>query len=67
MVRVPTDEPKSPCNRHCTLDPDTHVCIGCLRTLDEIMRWTQLSVEEKRVLLEQLPHRRAARASMRGR
>jgi hypothetical protein len=59
---MPADDPQSPCNRHCTLDPDSDTCIGCLRTLEEIMRWTQMSAAEKRALLEELPRRRAVRA-----
>jgi predicted Fe-S protein YdhL (DUF1289 family) len=27
------------------------VCVGCLRTLDEIARWSQASDEEKQAIL----------------
>jgi predicted Fe-S protein YdhL (DUF1289 family) len=37
----------SPCNKVCILDPATQVCIGCLRTIDEIARWNDMNEEEK--------------------
>lgn len=33
------------------------VCVGCNRTLEEIGMWSKLSDEEKRKLMEELPHR----------
>ena len=34
---------ESPCRKLCALDPATRVCAGCLRTLDEIARWSRMS------------------------
>ena len=31
----------SPCIRNCCLD-DRDICLGCLRSLDEICRWSSL-------------------------
>ncbi|MDE2593465.1 MAG: DUF1289 domain-containing protein [Burkholderiales bacterium] len=36
----------SPCIRHCTLN-DQDVCVGCGRTLADIVGWTKMSEAEK--------------------
>ncbi|MEO0997384.1 MAG: DUF1289 domain-containing protein [Pseudomonadota bacterium] len=38
--------PESPCISICTLD-DGDVCMGCARTLDEIVRWSGMSAAEQ--------------------
>lgn len=38
--------PPSPCVRRCTLDPDD-LCVGCGRTLDEILEWAASPTERK--------------------
>jgi len=44
---------ESPCNRVCTLDPASGLCVGCGRSLDEIVRWTQMTdAERARVVAE---------------
>lgn len=50
-------DPPSPCVQVCVMDPDTGLCRGCLRTLDEIARWGQMRPEEKRATLERLSRR----------
>ncbi|EKO3464267.1 DUF1289 domain-containing protein [Vibrio fluvialis] len=35
----------SPCIRNCCLD-DNDVCLGCFRTLEEILAWTRSSEPE---------------------
>jgi predicted Fe-S protein YdhL (DUF1289 family) len=50
--------PVSPCVGVCTLDPCTHFCVGCARTIDEIAQWPRLSAEEKRRVIALLPSRR---------
>jgi uncharacterized protein len=60
---------KSPCNNVCQMDPQSGLCIGCARTLDEIARWAEMTdAERDRVMAElQLrnsgtePERRSAR------
>ncbi len=41
------------------MDPNSGLCLGCARTLDEIARWSQSSIPERKRLLGQLPQRRA--------
>jgi len=44
---------ESPCTRVCTLDPASGLCLGCGRSLDEIVRWTQMTeTERERVVAE---------------
>ena len=51
--------PSSPCTRLCTLDREGF-CIGCYRSIDEITRWSSMSVEERRRVLEAVEQRRRA-------
>ena len=48
----------SPCQNVCQIHPQTGYCIGCMRTLDEIADWLEMSDEEKCRLLEKLEQRR---------
>ena len=41
---------KSPCIRHCCLDADD-VCVGCYRTIKEIMDWHQSTQHQKQDIL----------------
>jgi predicted Fe-S protein YdhL (DUF1289 family) len=52
---------ESPCNRLCTLDPVSGLCLGCGRSLDEIMRWTQMSDGERTRIMAELDRRRRER------
>lgn len=51
------DEPESPCVKVCMIHPAEGLCIGCLRTLDEIARWRDMSADERRGVMEALPAR----------
>ncbi len=55
---IPSPVP-SPCVSLCKLDFDRQYCMGCLRTLEEIVAWGKADDEFKRVVWQQLPHRRA--------
>lgn len=37
----------SPCINVCTMDETRGLCRGCLRTLDEIARWSSMSAQDK--------------------
>ena len=52
-------DPPSPCIDVCRMNPQTRLCEGCLRTLDEIAAWASLGPAGKRAVLERLPSRRA--------
>ena len=49
----------SPCINICQMDAATGWCAGCLRTLDEIGRWSSLDEGRRHEVLARLPLRRA--------
>lgn len=49
---------ESPCIRICRIDEDSGLCIGCLRSLDEIARWTSFTPDERARIGALLPARR---------
>ncbi len=52
--------PDSPCIRQCCLD-EQDICVGCYRTLDEIVRWSACSDEQKIEIKKQCKHRKVQR------
>jgi predicted Fe-S protein YdhL (DUF1289 family) len=56
---VAADEIPSPCISVCVMDAASGVCIGCLRTLDEIAAWSVLDADAKRGVLAAIAQRRA--------
>ena len=61
MPSVPVKPPRpgypaSPCNNICTLN-DHNVCVGCKRTLDEIVAWSTMTADEQWALARLLPKR----------
>jgi len=60
MPRLPNDAVpslQSPCVRNCCLD-ENNICLGCGRSLDEIVQWHQASVEQRTLILERAAQRR---------
>ena len=53
------DEPESPCQGLCILHAEEKICIGCLRSGDEIAAWGSMNAEARRALLAELPARKA--------
>jgi len=51
------DEVESPCVRVCVVHPEARICTGCLRSIDEITRWSRLSADERRAIIAALPDR----------
>ena len=52
-------EDLSPCVRHCCLN-EYDVCLGCFRTLEEILVWHKATDEQKRLILEKVTARKQA-------
>jgi prolyl-tRNA editing enzyme YbaK/EbsC (Cys-tRNA(Pro) deacylase)/predicted Fe-S protein YdhL (DUF1289 family) len=50
----------SPCIDVCEVAADGTYCLGCLRTLDEIGRWSAMDEDARRALLAVLAQRRGA-------
>jgi uncharacterized protein len=49
----------SPCIRCCTLD-ERDICVGCFRTLNEILAWNKSSIADKTEILERAKRRSQA-------
>ena len=60
------NEPDSPCQAVCLIDPATRFCLGCNRTADEIAGWSRMSPESRAALRLELPNRSAPRAKRKG-
>jgi len=43
----------SPCLDICELDSD-FVCIGCGRTIDEVLKWPEYTDEQKKAVLDRI-------------
>jgi predicted Fe-S protein YdhL (DUF1289 family) len=44
----------SPCVGHCQLNADGEFCMGCKRTIHEIIDWSQLSDAEQQAVWDRL-------------
>lgn len=51
----------SPCVAVCALNAELGICIGCLRTREEITYWTRYTDDERAAIMADLARRRAAR------
>jgi predicted Fe-S protein YdhL (DUF1289 family) len=60
------DEVESPCVKICVVHPQARICTGCLRSIDEITRWTKMTPEERRTIMEALPDRASLLRKRRG-
>ena len=47
----------SPCVSVCTMDPESGLCRGCFRTLDEIANWAMQPPAGQRAIWERVAHR----------
>ena len=49
---TPTEPPiDSPCIRNCCLNDD-EICLGCFRSIDEIMSWSQANASLRKQFLD---------------
>lgn len=60
------DEVESPCVQICVIHPETRLCTGCSRSIDEIGSWSRMSPEARRLIMAELPTREAAPKGRRG-
>ena len=51
------DEIESPCVQICVVHPETRICTGCYRTIDEITDWSRMTPEARRTIMDDLPAR----------
>ncbi|MEL6888724.1 MAG: DUF1289 domain-containing protein [Pseudomonadota bacterium] len=59
-------EIESPCVKICVIHPETRLCTGCARSIDEIGGWSRMSPEARRTIMDELPAREAAPKVRRG-
>lgn len=52
MARIP-----SPCTKVCIIEPNSGLCLGCGRTLQEIGKWTSYSEMERSKIWSELETR----------
>jgi hypothetical protein len=71
-IPEPTDhiwkraEIDSPCIKICVIQPETRLCTGCLRTIDEISAWSRMTPEARAEVVAELPGRKRLVAKRRG-
>ena len=59
MSAAPPRSVVTPCIKVCFMDEASGLCLGCLRTLDEIGGWTSYSDAVRARLMDELPARRS--------
>jgi uncharacterized protein len=65
MSRSATPVP-SPCISICRIDAASGLCVGCLRTLDEIAAWSALGEDARRDVWQAIRRRRERHADATG-
>lgn len=60
------DEIQSPCVKLCVVHPEERLCVGCLRSMEEIATWSRLSHEARAAVMADLPERAPRLAKRRG-
>jgi predicted Fe-S protein YdhL (DUF1289 family) len=51
------EELDSPCVKICVIHPEERLCVGCLRSLEEIAQWSKITTSERRAIMAELPAR----------
>ncbi|MEM9972751.1 MAG: DUF1289 domain-containing protein [Pseudomonadota bacterium] len=60
------DEIASPCIKVCVIHPETRLCTGCHRSIDEIGAWSQMTDAARAAVMAELPGREALLRKRRG-
>ena len=60
------EEIDSPCVKVCVVHPAARLCVGCLRTMDEIAAWSRMTAETRRAIMADLPSRAGQLTQRRG-
>ncbi|UWR21351.1 DUF1289 domain-containing protein [Sulfitobacter sp. S190] len=60
------NEVESPCIKICVIHPESRLCTGCLRSIDEITAWSKMTPDARRAVMETLPERAGAFSKRRG-
>jgi len=60
------NEVASPCVKVCVVHPEARLCVGCLRSMDEIAAWGRMSTAERAAVIADLPGRAPQLKARRG-
>ncbi|MCC5961222.1 MAG: DUF1289 domain-containing protein [Rhodobacteraceae bacterium] len=60
------DEIESPCINVCVIHPESRLCTGCLRSIDEISQWSRMTPQARQSVMADLPGRQALISKRRG-
>ncbi|MDP4032612.1 MAG: DUF1289 domain-containing protein [Pseudorhodobacter sp.] len=60
------DEIESPCIKLCVVHPAEHICVGCMRSVEEIANWSRMTQAARAAVMAELPNRAPALARRRG-
>ncbi|MGB8813061.1 MAG: DUF1289 domain-containing protein [Paracoccaceae bacterium] len=60
------NEVQSPCVKLCVIHPEERLCVGCMRTIEEISTWSRLSPAERAAITDDLPARAPRLTKRRG-
>lgn len=56
----------SPCIKICVIHPEERLCVGCLRSIEEIATWSRMSAEERQTICADLANRSSKLTRRRG-
>jgi predicted Fe-S protein YdhL (DUF1289 family) len=59
-------EIESPCIKICVIHPESRLCTGCLRSIDEIGAWSRMTAEARSLVMAELPSRTGKITKRRG-
>ena len=51
----------SPCVGVCSIDPESKLCLGCLRSIDEIAIWSQIDNKKALEIMKDIKNRSLAK------
>lgn len=51
------EEIASPCVKLCVVHPVERICVGCLRSIEEISGWARMTPEDRAAVMAELPAR----------
>lgn len=49
---------QSPCTNNCFVPPGTDICMGCFRSIKEIIDWINLTDNERNEVLKKIDQRK---------
>jgi len=59
-------EIESPCVKTCVIHPESRLCVGCLRSIDEIGAWSGMTPQARKDIMAALPARAGQITKRRG-